>query len=110
MAEMTTMDTEDVMIMIAAMADAIVMTMLLAGSTDTPVETIDTAEAVMTDAEAEEDTRIVMIGETEMAAVHPAMQLQQLPMVTQLLVERAGSHTEVDATMMRATPVVNSDC
>ena len=109
MDEMIMVDTEDVMTMIADTADVIVMTTPHAELTDTLAETIDTAEVATSDVEAEEDTLIAMIGEIEMVVDHLAMWLQQPPMVTQLLVERRGSHTEVDATMMRASPVVNFD-
>jgi hypothetical protein len=109
MAEMIMVDTEDVMIMIADTVDAIVMTMLRAGSTDTPAGTIDTVEEATSDAEVEEDTLIATIGETEMVEDHPAMWLQQLPMVIPLLVEKLESHTEVEATMMKDSPVVNID-
>ena len=70
--------------------------------------TIDTAVVVTTtDVEVVEDTLIVM---TEATVAPLAMLSQQPPMVIQLLVERLGNHTEVEATTMRESPVVNFDC
>ena len=70
--------------------------------------TTDTAVVVTTtDVEVVEDTLIVM---TEATVAPLAMLSQQPPMVIQLLVERLGNHTEVEATMMRDSPVENIDC
>ena len=71
--------------------------------------TTDTAAVVvMTDVAAVVDTPIVM---REEVTVAPLARLRlQPPMVIQLLVERLGNHTEVEATMMRDSPVENIDC
>jgi hypothetical protein len=57
-------------------------------------------------------TVVVTVVETAVVTAtvdaHPEMLLHLPPMVTQLLAERAGSHTEVE-TMMRDTPVVTID-
>lgn len=51
----------------------------------------------------------VNVVEIAMVDAHPVMQLRQPPMVTQPLAEKLGSHTEVDTTMMRNTPIVAID-
>jgi hypothetical protein len=101
----TTADTVE-MIVTVAMAEIAMIT--------PPVESIamlamtDTAAVVaMTDVEAVEDTLIVM----REATVAPLARLrQQPPMVILLLVESLVNHTEVEATRMRESPVVNIDC
>jgi hypothetical protein len=108
--------TEDVTI-IADTAEMIVtVAMAEIATTDTPLAesiamlvTTDTAAAaVMTDVEAVVDTPIVM---REEVTVAPLARLRlQPPMVIQLLVERLGNHTEVEATMMRDSPVEIIDC
>lgn len=52
---------------------------------------------------------VVNVVEIAMVDAHPVMQLRQPPMVTQPLAEMLGSHTEVDTTMMRNTPIVAID-
>jgi predicted nuclease of predicted toxin-antitoxin system len=71
------------------------------------VTTGTAAVAMTTDEEVVEDTLIVM---TEATVAPLAMLRQQPPMVILLLVERLGNHTEVEATTMRGSPVVNIDC
>ncbi len=95
------------MIVIAAMAVTTAMAML-PESTDMEVAMTAIAAAVeMIDVEAEEDTLIVTIEATEAPL---AMGRQQPPMVTQHLVQKLGSHTEVEATMMTDIIVVTIDC
>jgi len=91
-----------------AMAEIATTVTLLAESIAMPVMTDTAAEVVMTDVEAVVDTPIVM---REEVTVAPLARLRlQPPMVIQLLVERLGNHTEVEATMMRDSPVENIDC
>lgn len=80
------------------------MIMLLVESIAMLVTTDTAAVVVMTDVEVAEDTLTVMTEEIE---AQLAMARQQPPMATQPLVEKAGSHTEVETTMLRDTPVVN---
>ena len=82
------------------------MDTLLVELTAMPDVTIAMAAAETSVVVAAEDTLIVM---TEVTAVPLATHRQQPPMVIQLLVERLESHMEVEATMMRDTPVVNID-
>jgi hypothetical protein len=107
---------EDVMI-IADTAEMIVtVAMAEIATMDTPpaesiamlVTTDIAAVVVMTDVAAVVDTPIVMREEATVALL--AKLRQQPPMVIQLLVERLGNHTEVEATMTRDSPVVIIDC
>jgi hypothetical protein len=107
---------EDVMI-IADTAEMIVtVAMAEIATMDTPpaesiamlVTTDTVAVVVMTDVAAVVDTPIVMREEATVALL--ARLRQQPPMVIQLLVERLGNHTEVEATMTRDSPVVIIDC
>jgi hypothetical protein len=72
-----------------------------------PARTDTAAVAAMIDVEAVADTLIVTIEVIAALAslVSLAILLHQPPMVIQLLVEMLGNHTEVDATMMRDTPL-----
>jgi hypothetical protein len=100
---------EDTAEMIVTVAMAVIAT------TDTPHEELivmpartDTAAvAAMIDVEAVADTLIVtievIVALASLASL--AILLHQPPMVIQLLVEMLGNHTEVDATMMRDTPL-----
>ena len=96
------------MIVTVAMAEIATTVTLLAESIAMPVMTDTAAEVVMTDVEAVVDTPIVMREEATVALL--ARLRQQPPMVIQLLVERLGNHTEVEATMTRDSPVVIIDC
>ena len=107
----TVIVAEMITVAIEAIADVIVtMATHHEESIDTAeVAMTDTAVEEMTDAEVEEATRIaiattVVVIVMVAAAVKPPRQL--LPMVIQLL-EQSVSHTEVDASMMRDTLVVN---
>jgi hypothetical protein len=103
----TIADTAE-MIVTVAMAEIATTVTLLAESIAMPVMTDTAAEVVMTDVEAVVDTPIVM---REEVTVAPLARLRlQPPMVIQLLVERLGNHTEVEAMMMRDSPVENIDC
>ena len=96
-----------VTIVTVAMAETVTITPLVE-SIATLVTTDIAAVATMTDVEEEVDTLIVM---TEATVAPLATHRQQPPpMVIQLLVERLGNHTEVEATTMRGFPVVNIDC
>jgi hypothetical protein len=96
------------MIVTVAMAEIATTVTPLGESIAMPVMTDTAAEVVMTDVEAVVDTPIVM---REEVTVAPLARLRlQPPMVIQLLVERLGNHTEVEATMMRDSPVENIDC
>jgi hypothetical protein len=98
------------MIVTVAMAEIATTDTPLAESIVMAVEdvTIDTAAVVvMTDVEVVEDTLIVM---TEVIEAPLATHHQQLPMETQPLAQKLGNHMEVEATMMRDTPVANIDC
>lgn len=82
-------------------------TMLHVELTATPaLATIATAVEAMS--AVEEDT-MTETDTTEVAVMTDQLEtwLLQLPMVIQLLAERLESHTEVEATMMKDTPVVN---
>ncbi len=104
---MTIADTAE-MIVTVAMAEIATTDTLLAESIAMLVMTDTAAVLVMIDVEAAADTLIVM---SEEAIVAPLARLrQQPPMVILLLVERLGNHMEVEATMMRDSPVVNIDC
>ncbi len=110
-------DTVDV-ITIADMVDAetsvseamveTVTIMPLAESIATLVRT-DTAVEERTDVEVVEDTADETMTEATVALLVKLLH-QPPPMVIQHLVERHGNHTEVEATMMRDSPVVNIDC
>jgi hypothetical protein len=96
------------MIVTVAMAEIATTDTPLAESIAMLVTTDTAAAAVMTDVEAVVDTPIVM---REEVTVAPLARLRlQPPMVIQLLVERLGNHTEVEATMMRDSPVEIIDC
>jgi hypothetical protein len=100
--------TADIAEMIVTVAMAEIATSTPLAESIATLATTDTAAvAAMIDVEAVEDIPIAM----REANVAPLARLrQQPPMVIQLLVERLGNHTEVEATMMRESPVVNIDC
>jgi hypothetical protein len=103
-------DPAEMIVVTVATADVIVMTdTLLVVLTAMPDVMIVTAAAETSDVAVVEDILIVMSG-VVIATVdaHPEMLLQLPHMVTPLLVERLGSHMEVE-TMMRDTPVVAID-
>jgi hypothetical protein len=108
-AAMIIVDTAE-MIVIVGTAEIATMDTPLAELIAMAVEDVMTdtaAVVVMTDVEAVEDTLIVM---TEVIEAPLATHHQQLPMETQPLARKLGSHMEVEATMMRDTPVANIDC
>ena len=70
---------------------------------------VDVMTAVAAVADTLTVTTAVNVVEIAMVDAHPVMQLRQPPMVTQPLAEMLGSHTEVDTTMMRNTPIVAID-
>jgi len=108
-AEMIIVEAIAEMIVIVDMAAEIVMTDILHELTDINAMTGTVAEVVMTDAEEVEDILIVMIEEIVAIVAQPVM-LHQQPAMATLLLEKLGNHTEVEATMMRKSPVVNIDC
>jgi hypothetical protein len=116
MTHTATVDPVEMIVAIVAMDAAIVMMdMLHVVLTVMPDAMTDMAVVETTVVEVEVDTLIAMIveetvEEIAMVDVHPVMSLQQPPMVTQLLAERAGSHMEVEFTMTRNSPVVAIDC
>jgi hypothetical protein len=95
-------------VMIAVNEDMaeIATTMLPVELTATPAMTAIAAVEVMIVLVVAEDTLIVM---TEVIVAPVAMVHQQPPMAILPLVERLGSHTEVETTMMIDIPVVNID-
>lgn len=111
--------TVDPVVMTVATADTDAVT----ATTTLPVESIVTEVAattatvdVMTAVAVVADTltattvaTAVTVEEIAMVDAHPVMQPRQPPMVTQPLAEKLGSHTEVDTTMMRNTPIVAID-
>lgn len=111
--------TVDPAVMTVATADTDAVT----ATTTLPVESTVTEVAattatvdVMTAVAAVADTltattvaTAVTVEEIAMVDAHPVMQHHQPPMVTQPLAEKLGSHTEVDTTMMRNTPIVAID-
>jgi hypothetical protein len=101
-------DTAEMIVTVGMAEIATTVTPLAESIAMPPVMTDTAAEVVMTDVEAVVDTPIVM---REEVTVAPLARLRlQPPMVIQLLVERLGNHTEVEATMMRDSPVENIDC
>jgi hypothetical protein len=105
--DVTTIGDTAEMIVTVATAEIATMDMPLAESIAMLVMT-DIAAVVTSVVEAVVDTPIVMREEVTVAPL--ARLRQQPPMVIQLLVERLGNHTEVEATMMRDSPVENIDC
>jgi len=98
------------MIVIVDMAAETVMMDILHESTDINAMTGTVVEVVMTDVEeVEEDILIVMNEQIVANVAQPVMLHQQLATAT-LLLEKLGNHTEVEATMMRKSPVVIIDC
>jgi hypothetical protein len=96
------------MIVIVATAEIAMMDTLLVW-TDINAMTAIAAEVAMTDVEEVEDILIVMTEEIVVTVVQPVM-LHQQPAMATLLLEKLGNHTEVEATMMKDSPVVNIDC
>jgi len=100
----TTVVTAAEMNVIVDTAETVTTAMLPVELIVMPVMTAIAAEEVMTDVVAAEATLTAM---SVVNVALPAM-LRQLPlMVIQHLVERPGNHTEVEATMMRNSLVVN---
>lgn len=99
-------------VVIGAMAAVIATTdtLIVALTAMLDVMTAIAAAAEMSDAAAVEEDTLIAMTELAIATVdaHPEMLLPLPPMVTQLLVEKLGSHTEVE-TMMRDIPVVVID-
>ena len=83
-----------------AMVDAMTATDVEVMTAVAEVADIQTVTIVAT---AQTVVEIAMVG------AHPVMQHHQPPMVTQPLAEMLGSHTEVDTSMMRNTPIVAID-
>jgi hypothetical protein len=112
-AEMILTATEDLVAMIVvteAMADVIAMTDMVPVESIVMLAVMTATAAVeeMSDAEVVEVTLIATSVVIATVDAHPEMLLQLPPMVTQHLVERVGSHTEVE-TMMIDSPVVVID-
>jgi hypothetical protein len=104
------MVAEMIVIVVTAVVTGTIMAMLLVESTVTPdLAKTDTAVEVMNDVEEATMTETVTTAvdvKTEVAE----MLLLRLAMVIRLLVEMLESPMEVEATMMRDTPVVNINC
>lgn len=106
--EVTVMTTVEAEVIVAMIVTAVmvvtVMTTLLVELIAMPVKTVTAAAEVMTVVE------VVMVVVGMITVIVPLAMLHQPPMVTQLLAARAESHTMVEATMMRDSPVANLDC
>jgi len=104
------MVAEMIVIVVTAVVTATIMAMLLEESTVTPdLAKTDTAVEVMNDVEEATTTETVTTA-VDVKIEVAEMLLLRLAMVIQLLVEMLESHMEVEATMMRDTPVVNINC
>jgi hypothetical protein len=101
---MTTVEDTAEMIVTVAMAAIATTDMPHVELIVMPARTDTAAVAAMIGVEAVADTLIVTI-EVIAALANLAILLHQPPMVIQLLVEMLGNHTEVDAMMMRDTPL-----